>query len=168
MAYNLERLQVLLVEDNLNMRALLRSILNAFGISGIRDVQNGEQAINELAHYTPDIVITDWVMEPVDGIALSRFIRADDHSPDIFLPIIMVTGHTQEWRVLQARDAGVTEFLAKPITAGGLAGDGRTGPSMSARIAARPGSDATRKSCKTWIWKTFCSRCNDGNAVGRL
>ena len=120
MAYNLERLQVLLVEDNLNMRALLRSILNAFGISGIRDVQNGEQAINELAHYTPDIVITDWVMEPVDGIALSRFIRADDHSPDIFLPIIMVTGHTQEWRVLQARDAGVTEFLAKPITAGGL------------------------------------------------
>ena len=120
MSYNLEQLQVMLVEDNLNMRALLRSLLHAFGIRGIRDAFNGEHAITEMSHYKPDILITDWVMEPVDGIALSRFIRADDRSPDVFMPIIMVTGHTQEWRVLQARDAGVTEFLAKPISATAL------------------------------------------------
>ncbi len=120
MAYSFERLQVLLVEDNINMRSLIRSILQALGIKGIRDASDGQQAIDVMMHYTPDILITDWVMEPLDGIALSRFVRADERSPDHFMPIIMVTGHTQEWRVLQARDAGVTEFLAKPITVNGL------------------------------------------------
>lgn len=116
MAYSLDELQILLVEDNIHMRALIRAMLQAFGIRGIRDANNGEQAIEEMRQYTPDIVITDWVMEPVDGIALTRYIRSDDSSPDNFMPVIMVTGHTQEWRVLQARDAGVTEFLAKPVS----------------------------------------------------
>lgn len=120
MAYSLDQLQVLLVEDNMHMRALLRSMLQAYGIRAIRDAHNGQQAIDQLLNYTPDIVITDWVMEPVDGIALTRYLRSDDASPDNFLPVIMVTGHTQEWRVLQARDAGVTEFLGKPVSAEGL------------------------------------------------
>ena len=117
MAYNLERLQIMLVEDNLNMRALMRSLLHTMGVRGMRDAANGEDALEQLAQFEPDILITDWVMEPMDGIELTRRIRTSEESRDVYLPIIMITGYTQEWRVLQARDAGVTEFLAKPISA---------------------------------------------------
>jgi DNA-binding response OmpR family regulator len=47
-------------------------------------------------------------------------VRNDEHSPNPFVPIIMITGHTEKYRVEAARDAGVTEFLAKPITAQNL------------------------------------------------
>jgi DNA-binding response OmpR family regulator len=52
----------------------------------------------------------------MDGIALTRHIRTSENSPNPFMPIIMVTGHTERARVEEARDAGVTEFLAKPVT----------------------------------------------------
>jgi len=59
----------------------------------------------------------DWMTAPVDGLQFSKFVRFDDDSPDIFTPIILMPGHTEQWRVNMARDAGVNEFLAKPISA---------------------------------------------------
>ena len=56
-------------------------------------------------------------MKPMDGLAFTRAVRNDKISPTPFVPIIMITGHTERHRVEQARDAGVTEFLAKPVTA---------------------------------------------------
>ena len=64
----------------------------------------------------PDFVLTDLSMKPVDGIEFTRRVRLGRDSPNPYLPIIMVTGHTERPRVEAARDAGVTEFLAKPIT----------------------------------------------------
>ncbi len=117
MAYNLEHLQVQLVEDNPNMRALVKAMLNALGMDNVRDYGNGQQAIEAIREFTPDLVITDWMMAPVDGLEYTRYIRGNIDSPDIFTPIILMTGHTEKWRVIAARDAGVTELLAKPITA---------------------------------------------------
>ena len=59
-------------------------------------------------------------MKPMDGLEFTRRVRNDEHSPNPFVPIIMITGHTEKHRVEAARDAGVTEFLAKPITAHNL------------------------------------------------
>ena len=59
-------------------------------------------------------------MKPMDGLEFTRRVRNDEHSPNPFVPIIMITGHTEKYRVEAARDAGVTEFLAKPITAQNL------------------------------------------------
>jgi len=61
-------------------------------------------------------VITDWRMEPLDGLDLTRIIRTGEDSPNPFVPIIMLTGYTEVARVHEARDAGVTEFLAKPVS----------------------------------------------------
>jgi len=117
MAYNLEHLQVQLIEDNPNMRALVKAMLYALGLKTVRDHANGQQAISALEKFTPDLIITDWMMAPVDGLAYTDFIRTDSSSPDPFTPIILMTGHTEFRRVITARDAGVTELLAKPISA---------------------------------------------------
>lgn len=120
MAYDLERLNILLIEDDASMRALVRDILYTFGITNIKSAQDGSKAYAELRHFPADIVITDWIMEPLDGIDFTRMVRTAPDSPNPFVPIIMLTAHTSLKRVIEARDSGVTEFLAKPVTAKGL------------------------------------------------
>jgi DNA-binding response OmpR family regulator len=68
----------------------------------------------------PDIVITDWAMPIFDGIELTQMIRQPGASANPFVPIIMLTGHSEKRRVVAARDAGVTEFLVKPLSARAL------------------------------------------------
>jgi len=111
-----DHLRALVVEDNPHMRSLLRSLLHAFGIKQVAEAEDGHTAYAELCERMPDFVLTDLSMSPVDGIAFTKRVRTDLESPNAYVPIIMVTGHTERPRVEAARDAGVTEFIAKPIT----------------------------------------------------
>jgi two-component system, chemotaxis family, chemotaxis protein CheY len=117
MGYNLSKLRVLIVDDSKNMRMLVKTILNALGVQVVREAPDGQAAINELRAGPIDIAIVDWVMETMDGLEFVRQVRTGEDSPSPFLPIIMMTGHTEKHRIFKARDSGVTEFLAKPITA---------------------------------------------------
>jgi CheY-like chemotaxis protein len=116
----LERLSVLIVEDNQHMRSLLRSLLNSIGIREIHEAGHGSAALAVLHDKKCDLVLSDLAMKPMDGIDFTREIRQSPKSANPFLPVIMVTGHTEKHRVEAARDVGVTEFLAKPITAQSL------------------------------------------------
>jgi CheY-like chemotaxis protein len=120
MASSYDNLRALVVEDNLHMRSLLKSLLHAFGIKHIYEAEDGDTAYGVFCHRRPDFVLTDLSMAKADGIAFTKRIRTDVDSPNAYVPIIMVTGHTERPRVEAARDAGVTEFLAKPITAQNL------------------------------------------------
>lgn len=120
MAYDLKSLSVLLVEDDPSMRFLLRDMLAAFGIEKTVTVTDGTKAFAELRQFVADIIITDWVMEPLDGIDFTRMVRTAPDSPNPFVPIIMLTSQGAFERVQQARDTGVTEFLIKPVTANAL------------------------------------------------
>ncbi|HEY2836179.1 MAG TPA: response regulator [Rhizomicrobium sp.] len=111
-----EALKVLVVEDNQHMRILLRSLLNSLGIREVHEASSGEFALELLKEKKCDLVLTDLAMKPMDGLQLTRELRQSERSPNPFLPIIMITGHTEKSRVEAARDAGITEFLAKPIT----------------------------------------------------
>jgi two-component system, chemotaxis family, chemotaxis protein CheY len=115
-----EQLRVLIVEDNQHMRSLLRSLLNSVGIRDVVEASSGGSALTLLLEKKCDLVLSDLAMKPMDGLEFTRYVRNDDHSPNPFVPIIMITGHTEKHRVEAARDAGVTEFLAKPITAHSL------------------------------------------------
>jgi DNA-binding response OmpR family regulator len=68
----------------------------------------------------PDIVITDWAMPIFDGLELAQMIRQPGANANPYAPIIMLTGHSEKKRVVAARDAGITEFMAKPISAKAL------------------------------------------------
>ena len=115
-----DHLKALIVEDNQHMRTLLRSLLNALGINSVFEASNGEDAFVLLRDKQPDLIISDLSMKPMDGLDFAREVRMSKNSPNPYIPIIMVTGHTERHRVEAARDAGVTEVLAKPITAGNL------------------------------------------------
>jgi len=114
--YDFSSLNVLVVEDNKNMQKLLRTILNALGVRNICETTTGNEAFDELQRFEADIVISDWNMEPMNGLEFTRLVRRDERSPNPYIPIIMLTGHTETARVIEARDAGVNMFLAKPIS----------------------------------------------------
>lgn len=117
MTYSFEDVRILVVEDNQPMLEILKSLLATFGVGEIYGARDGESGFRSYCRFQPDIVITDWMMKPGDGISLARLIRNDLRSPNSFVPIILMTGFSEKRRVIQARDAGVTEFLVKPFTA---------------------------------------------------
>jgi len=113
-------LKVLVVEDNQHFRLLISTVLHTLGITQVEEARDGLEALRCLQTFRADFVIADWKMEPMDGIAFAHKIRHSPDSPDPFLPIIMVTGYSEASLVAEARDAGVNEFLAKPISARSL------------------------------------------------
>jgi len=113
-------LRALVIEDNAHMRTLLRSLMHALGVKQVIECADGAMGYEELRAKRPDFVLTDLSMKPIDGIEFTKMVRTAKDSPNPYVPIIMVTGHTERARVEAARDAGVTEFLAKPITAQNL------------------------------------------------
>jgi len=96
---------------------LLKSLLEAYGITRIYTAQDGDEGFAIFKKELPDLILSDWMMKPVDGISFTRRIRNDVGSPNKFIPIILMTGFSEKRRVMQARDAGVTEFLVKPFNA---------------------------------------------------
>jgi len=118
--YDFSRLSVLIVDDSAHIRRLVRAILLAFGCKDVYDAPNANKALAELRSVHIDVIILDWLMEPMDGIELTKLIRNSDTLPNPFIPIVMLTGHSTMNCILQARESGVTEYLAKPITPKGL------------------------------------------------
>jgi len=117
MSTGLEALRVLVADDNQHMRAILVVMLNSFGIKAIREVKDGSDGIEALRRWPADLAVVDFQMEPVDGVAFTRMVRTAPDTPNPYLPIIMLTGHSEMSRVTEARDAGVNEFIVKPLTA---------------------------------------------------
>ncbi len=116
----LENVRFLVVDDNMFVRTTVRLVLQALGTRDIDEVSNGARALKTLEHREPDIIIIDWEMEPVNGIELVKKIRGAQDTSLAFLPIIMLTGHSEIERVKIARDAGVNEYVIKPFSAQGL------------------------------------------------
>jgi CheY-like chemotaxis protein len=117
--YNL--LKILLVDDNQHMRLLLSEILRALGVKQILEASDGTEGLHRLRVHPVDIIITDLSMQPMGGIDFVRLLRGTA-GPCRMTPVIMITGHSTLQRVHEARDAGVNEFLAKPLTARSVLG----------------------------------------------
>jgi len=119
-SYNLENLTFLLVEDNHHWQSIERNLLAALSVKKLTVVKTGQDALAHLAHATADIVVCDWMLPEMSGIDLVEQLRDEETSPNPFIPIILLTAHTERTRVEEARDAGVTEVLTKPVSAKAL------------------------------------------------
>lgn len=120
MAYKFDKLSVLVVEDIQPMLDVTVNTLKFLGVGNVYSATDPEVAFGLFQKYKPDLVITDWEMEPVDGIEFLRWIRRNLLSANRMVPVIMMTGYAAQIRVAEARDVGVTEFLVKPFTASEL------------------------------------------------
>jgi two-component system chemotaxis response regulator CheY len=92
-------------------------VLKSIGINQLREAHDGAEALAVLREWNADVAIVDFRMEPIDGVEFTRLVRNASDSKNPFLPIIMLTGYADRVRILEARDAGVTELVVKPVTA---------------------------------------------------
>lgn len=117
MAVSLEKVRFLVVDDNAHMLNIVKTILRGFGAVHVFEAKDPPEAHYRLKNDAIDIVILDYVMGEDDGVAFLRKLRSDKDSPNPYVPVIMLTAHSEKGRVEAARDAGATEFCAKPVTA---------------------------------------------------
>lgn len=114
---SLSDIQVLVVDDNRQMRFLTRALLRAAGVYRVAEAAGALEAFELMNRFPVDLILADWKMQPVDGLAFTKMVRCAEDSPNRYVPILMMTAHTEMSRVAAARDAGVNGFLRKPISA---------------------------------------------------
>lgn len=114
---DLSRLHILVLDDNAHMIQIVRTLLHGFGVREIRDTRDAAEALDAIRHEAIDIVVSDYQMDLLDGIEFTRMIRTAKDSRNRYVPIILLTAYTERSRIHEARDAGVTEICAKPVTA---------------------------------------------------
>lgn len=115
----LAKLNVLVADRDFRTASLVQRILFSFGFRNLDVTTNGESALALLRSRPYNILITEWNMVPVDGVALVKAIRTAKEDARIprDIPILMLTAKSDKESVLTARDAGITEFVAKPFSA---------------------------------------------------
>lgn len=109
-------IEVLVVDDNQYMRKIVRNLLVNIGVKGVREASDGLAGLEAIRLYAPDVVILDWEMPLLTGAELVRIVRSPGVFPLADVPIIMLTGHGERWRIVEAARLGVNEFLMKPVS----------------------------------------------------
>jgi DNA-binding response OmpR family regulator len=111
-----QSLNVLVVDDNQYMRKVVRNLLVNLGVKNVHEAVDGIAGLEAIRMFAPDLVILDWEMPLLNGAELVRIVRSPGVFPVPDVPIIMLTGHVERWRVIEASRLGVHEFLKKPVS----------------------------------------------------
>ena len=117
MSVNFAPLRVLIVEDHLFMRQVLRAILMGIGFQLIEDAPDGERALQILKEVKVDLAFVDYHLGGLDGAEFTRVLRTGSDSPAPFLPIIGLTADAQKSTIMRFINCGADEVLAKPVAA---------------------------------------------------
>ena len=137
--------KVLVVDDEHYMRKVVRTLLMSIGVRTIYEAPDGPAGLEFIRSMAPDVVILDWEMPGLDGAGFVRMVRSPDTFPFPDVPIIMLTGHGERRRVIEAvtdrrqripAQAGVVEGAAGSL--GG--GAGQSAPDGSFRRLLRAGA----------------------------
>lgn len=108
-------MKILVVDDFGTMRRIVKNILQQLGFMNIIEAEDGRVALQKIQGERVDFVISDWNMPNMMGIDLLRTVRAmPDHKA---LPFLMVTAESQKENVMEALQAGVSNYIIKPFTA---------------------------------------------------
>jgi PleD family two-component response regulator len=118
--YDMAGLNVLVVDDSPHMLKLMSVILRAMGIRRCECLDEPQRALDVVKRHKPQLLITDILMSPLDGISLTAAVRRLQPDPVAFTPIFVLSGFTDREHVLRAHEAGAHEVLAKPISARAL------------------------------------------------
>jgi two-component system chemotaxis response regulator CheY len=108
-------MKVLIVDDFATMRRIMKNILKQIGFTNIIEADDGTTALEELKKTSVDLIISDWNMPKMSGLELLKTVRQTDGLKD--LPFLMVTAEAQKQNVIDAVQAGVSNYVVKPFTA---------------------------------------------------
>ena len=107
-------LKVLVVDDMMSMRNIVKRALLSIGYRDIHDASNGEEALEKIKSGGFGLVLSDWNMPVMSGLELLRTIRAD--SAFQTLPVLMITAEVKMENIMEAIQAGVSDYLVKPFS----------------------------------------------------
>lgn len=105
-------MKILLIDDSKTMRHIQRSILNKIGFHEIEEACDGEDALAKVDGFGPDLLVVDWSMPNMDGLAFVKEYRSRGGTT----PIIMVLSEAQKRHVSESLNAGVDNYIVKPFT----------------------------------------------------
>ncbi len=111
--------KILLVDDSMTMLMSMEGVLKRAGFD-VKTATDGNQALGLIDSYAPDLVITDLNMPGMDGIELIKKIKQTASMR--FKPILMLTTESQESKKVEAKAAGATGWLVKPVSPTDLTG----------------------------------------------
>lgn len=115
-SYDLSNVSVLVVEKHSHMRTIMRQVLRQFGVANVFDAADPAVGFQRFKDAYPDIVVLDWGPD-FDGLGLVTKIRTGADAANPWVPVIMCTANTEKRHIVEARDAGATEYLLKPVSA---------------------------------------------------
>lgn len=113
---NLEKLNVLLLDDNQQSLDILSQVLSGFGVRQIVKLTAAEEALKAVTRQVFDLIITDGSMPDMDGYEFIQKLRRLQNQSNAFIPVLLVTGHARESQIFKARDCGANFVVTKPIT----------------------------------------------------
>lgn len=113
---NLTSLSILVVDDQPFYRNLMLEVLRSVGVDNVTLAVDGLDALDALESFTPDIIISDWIMPEMDGLELTKKIRRLRDERIRMTPIIMVTSNNRQSQIVEARNCGVDTFVLKPVS----------------------------------------------------
>ena len=120
-SYDVSALRFMIVDDSPFMVKILTVVLESLGSQNVLCLHSSANVFKNMEDWKPDLIICDQIMQPIYGLDLIRKIRHDTDSPNRYIPIILLTGHTEAEIVRQARwHAGADAVLVKPVSAGRL------------------------------------------------
>jgi len=105
---------VLVAEDHPDGRKLVVRLLDKLGVANVVAVVNGQEAQEQLQGQAFDLLLADWHMPEMDGIALLKAVKADTALKS--MKVLMVTADDDQKHILEAILAGADGYLVKPVT----------------------------------------------------
>ncbi len=108
-------MKIMVVDDMSTMRRIVKNVLKQLGFSNIEEAENGKDAFEKIKQGGFGFVVSDWNMPVMTGIELLRAIRADEALKT--LPVMLVTAEAQKENIIEAVQAGVSNYIVKPFTA---------------------------------------------------
>jgi len=107
-------IKVLVVDDFATMRRIVKGVLKQLGFNDIIEAEDGNMALKELQKEKIGLIVSDWNMPNMTGLDLLKAVRADEKLKNT--PFLMVTAEGQKENVVQAVQAGVSNYIVKPFT----------------------------------------------------
>ncbi len=110
------KLRILVVENHALMRRLLHEMLRGFGCQQIELAHSVPEGLKHIYAESFDLVILDFFLGDLDGADFARHVRYDESCRNRWVPILLITGKPDHYKVLKVRDAGIHGMMAKPIS----------------------------------------------------
>ncbi|RUO77938.1 response regulator [Idiomarina seosinensis] len=111
--YDVEDLRVLIVDDSITSRHVLRRVLENMGVEHCVEAENGQQAIDILNEQQFDLIVTDFHMPQINGSELAQYVR--NSSAHSHTPLLMVTARANEPQLANVKQSGVDALTDKPF-----------------------------------------------------